>query len=249
MSHLTRSLSYRWKRYRLGVWSPWRSLPTGSVTINGQYRRLQFPPGEEQVQLHELSLILVDDCYRLAEIDSPVNVVVDVGGNIGLFTLAALNRFQPKHIHTYEPNPQIQSVLEHNTEDDCVTVYPEAIGVDAGTLELALHHNSLHTTSVADFARGRIYTPVISMREVVERAGGQIDLLKLDCEGAEWELLDDPSLWSGVQHLTMEYHLWAKPGSTVDGLKRQLNELGFHIRSVDEQSDEFGLLFASREKV
>ncbi|MDC0261935.1 hypothetical protein OAK47_01795 [Planctomycetaceae bacterium] len=151
MSRLSRSLRYRWKRYRLGVWSPWKSLPVGSVTVNGQYRRLRFPPGEEEIQLHELSLILVDDCYRLMEIDSPVNVIVDIGGNIGLFTLAALNRFQPKHIHTYEPNPQIQSVLEHNTQDGCVTVYSEAFGAVAGTLELALHHNSLHTTSIVSF--------------------------------------------------------------------------------------------------
>jgi len=247
MSRLSRSLAYRWKRYRLGVWSPWKSLPIGSVTINGRDRRLQFPLGEEEIQLHELSLILVDDCYRLAEIDSPVNVVVDVGGNIGLFALAALNHFSPQQIHTYEPNPQILSVLEHNTQNSCICVYPEAVGLTAGTLELALQQNSLHTTAIADFARGWIHVPVIPFREVIERAGGKIDLLKLDCEGAEWELLEEESLWSGIQHLAMEYHLWAKPGATVESLERQLEKLGYRVREIDQLSEEFGLLFASRE--
>ena len=110
-----------------------------------------------------------------------------------------------------------------------------------------MHQNSLHTTAIADFARGQIHASVVPFREVIERAGGKIDLLKLDCEGAEWELLEEESLWSGIQHLAMEYHLWAKPGTTVETLKRQLEKVGYRVRGIDQLSQDFGLLFASRE--
>ena len=66
---------------------------------------------------------------------------------------------------------------------------------------------------------------------MLERAGGTIDILKLDCEGAEWGLFSAPTLWHNVRWLTMEYHLWAKKGSTHDDMPGVVQRLGFEVLS------------------
>ena len=70
-------------------------------------------------------------------------------------------------------------------------------------------------------------------------------MLKLDCEGGEWSLFEDVESWKRIEALTMEYHLWAKPGSTLDDLRHKLSELGFEILAVTAAEDgTFGMLRA-----
>jgi len=82
---------------------------------------------------------------------------------------------------------------------------------------------------------------------VIERLGGKIDILKIDCEGAEWELFEDAASWQKVNSVTMEYHLWARPGSSVEDVKEKFNELGFRVISHSPISDKFGLITTIRK--
>jgi Methyltransferase FkbM domain len=82
--------------------------------------------------------------------------------------------------------------------------------------------------------------------EAVTRLG-QVDLLKLDCEGAEWAILSDPAPWRSVRSLVMEYHLWAKPNSTTQELETALRYHGFaHIDIKPSRSGPWGLTFAQK---
>ena len=53
------------------------------------------------------------------------------------------------------------------------------------------------------------------------------DVLKLDCEGAEWDIFSDSVPWTKVHRLCMEYHLWAKPNSAIQSVESVLRNLGF----------------------
>jgi FkbM family methyltransferase len=52
---------------------------------------------------------------------------------------------------------------------------------------------------------------VRSLASAVEALGGA-DLLKLDCEGAEWDLFETVDVWRRIAAITMEYHLWGEGG-------------------------------------
>ena len=89
--------------------------------------------------------------------------------------------------------------------------------------------------------------PSVNLPQILERLGGQIDLLKLDVEGSEWPLLLSEDGWEGVRNLTMEYHLWARQEMRIDGLVQRVCELGFRILHLHEHSErECGLLVATR---
>ncbi|MDT4966827.1 MAG: hypothetical protein QOJ64_1564, partial [Acidobacteriota bacterium] len=84
----------------------------------------------------------------------------------------------------------------------------------------------------------------IAFREAVARLGDRVDLVKLDCEGGEWDILRDGESWQRVRFLTMEFHLWA--GYTIGELKSRVSSLGFDIRRLQSRGPEFGILVACR---
>jgi hypothetical protein len=80
-------------------------------------------------------------------------------------------------------------------------------------------------------------------RLVADLAIARIDLLKLDCEGAEWDILPaaEPVL-AQVQQICMEYHV--ERGWTPQRLAEWLKSLGFEVNHTPGHWN--GLLWARR---
>ena len=89
---------------------------------------------------------------------------------------------------------------------------------DTGESRLAL-------TLLGDYASGDV--PIISLTEAVERMGYKIDLLKLDCHGAEWDIFQEPRVVDRIRNIRLEYHLIQ--GHSVGDLERIITDLGFRI--------------------
>jgi methyltransferase FkbM-like protein len=75
---------------------------------------------------------------------------------------------------------------------------------------------------------------------------GIVDVLKLDCEGAEWQIFEDRKTWKSVQRVAMEYHLWAKERSSVSELREALASLGFSRIEIRQDAPSFGMAFAAK---
>ena len=80
--------------------------------------------------------------------------------------------------------------------------------------------------------------PIVSFSTVVDRIGGRIDLLKLDCEGGEWDIFQIPEPFQKVAEIRMEYHLVG--GKTISDLKDAAEYIGFKITKLNENSG-FGI--------
>lgn len=212
------------------------------IKVGRQFVKISIPPGEEKAMSFEINNIFYNDCYGLQKISGDVSRILDVGGNVGLFSLAARSHFPRAQIHSYEPNPGVQGHLLKNTKGLLIKVHPEAIGANEGWIQMNSNGASLFATAVSS-AKGTIKKT--SVAEALDRLGGTVDLLKLDCEGAEWELLDSPEIWRSVKWLTMEYHLWANPGMEVPEMVRQIRKLGFRITHLSEES-EWGIVQAAK---
>jgi len=142
--------------------------------------------------------ILVHPTYNRVEIDflaagTPEGgTFVDLGANMGLYTLPLARRAGPRgRVLAVDANRDIVPVLEFNVRASGlanVTVACVAIGEQAGRASLAIRHDDLAIVEVQESADGDV--EVRPLVEVVRAAGlDRIDALKADIEGYEDQAL------------------------------------------------------------
>jgi FkbM family methyltransferase len=185
---------------------------------------MSFPPNERAEQEHEFHEIVIDDCYHLNEIKEPVRTILDIGANIGPFAIAARHHFPTATIHCYEPNRALEKHLAAHCSGIGAQYFIEAVGSKGAAVSLRYKNRSMDTEIKLDTNGSTMQT---AFADAVAKLG-VVDLLKLDCEGAEWDIFSDSVPWAKVHRLRMEYHLWAKPNSTVRAVEAVLRDLGFN---------------------
>ncbi len=147
--------------------------------------------------------------------------ILDAGANIGLASIALANRFPRARIIAIEPEAGNFALLERN-----VAPYPNITPVRA-----ALWHDN-STVTIVDPGLGHwgfmvrsgvrkrapgnesSQVPAMTVDAIMQKYGlERIDILKMDIEGAEYEVFDDPSRWiSKVGALIIELHDRIRPG-------------------------------------
>jgi FkbM family methyltransferase len=158
--------------------------------------------------------IFANGCYRPGLPVSLSGEIVDIGANIGAFTLDAATRYPAALIHAYEPDPDTCDTLRRNVKENGlssrVRIWNEAVAGVAGTLRLWQGEGSVFTSAYLDASGSRVFrdVPAVTLECVVARASGRIGVLKMDCEGAEAEILEaaGPAL-DAVDFLVAEYHV------------------------------------------
>ncbi|MCU0546546.1 MAG: FkbM family methyltransferase [Oscillatoriaceae cyanobacterium Prado104] len=214
------------------------NLPASAI-VRDQRRALNLPV--ERGMDGEFIEVLLDDCYGVEQLPPSLMKIIDVGANVGLFPIAARNRFPAAMIHAYEPNPHLEVYLKNQSQIANFTYFMQAVGATDGKVMLDIGEVSGKTRSSVSKS-GSI--PMVSLQRAIERLGGSADLAKVDCEGAEWLLFEDRDIWQCVQHLSLEYHLWL--GHSHESAKQVVESLGFKVRKQVPIDKWYGLILASR---
>ena len=120
----------------------------------------------------------------------------------------------------------------------------QALGAKDGQIRLQFSEkgSSCNTVSIFD-EEGDV--PMMALSKAIDNLGGHVDLVKCDCEGAEWELFEASNVWDKVDNITMEYHLYQKK-HTLEKLKQTITRLGFNIQYLQPTNQYYGNLIASR---
>jgi hypothetical protein len=77
----------------------------------------------------------------------------------------------------------------------------------------------------------------------MDRLGADVDLMKIDCEGAEWDLFEDGDSLRRVKEIRMEYHLI--DGRSLDEFKAKVRDLGFSVLKLSPNRG-FGVAWLQR---
>lgn len=190
--------------------------------------------------------------------------VVDIGAGLGDFSVHAAHKFPDNQVFAFEPFAESFKLLERNLADNkiCnVHIFQQAVG-QTGSLVLDLSRNEpLQITSrqngdgASTSANGNGHgsrtqqVTSLSLNEVfVQNAIRRCDLLKMDCEGAEYDILLNarPEALERVQRLVMEYHDGLTSFSHRD-LVALLTALGFKVRlHANPVHADLGYLYACR---
>lgn len=210
-----------------------------SLKINGSRKELKL----QDININEFVGICINDCYHLGYLKRKlkrVNSIVDVGANQGMFLIAARQYFPNAKISAYEPNELLKDILDYNANQLDSKVFYEAVMKNDCTVNLNFTDSDLATTAFQS-ENGNVIGS--SLKKVIGR-NGPIDILKLDCEGAEWELLEDVDSWKQVKSLAMEYHLWGKEGITMENLFQLLHNINFQLIEHTIYNSQQGFVLA-----
>lgn len=158
-------------------------------------------------------------------------LVVDAGAHVGLFSLIASQR--AARVVALEPNPVNFGVLEVNrrlNDASNVTAVEAALWKTSGHVQFGA---SWHTTGGAVAETGDQRVAAMSLDELVS-THGDIDLLKLDIEGAEFDVLAASDALERVRQIVGELHF--RDPAAGEELVAQLRARGFDAGLVPAPS-------------
>lgn len=172
--------------------------------------------------------IVADDVYHLKEKNDP-KIIFDVGANIGIFSLHAATLFPGSVIYAFEPSAENFTMLKANTKQfKNIHCLNKAISNYNGLAYINDNKNNTAFTISSTATENVLHTcSTITLRTFISEHGiNEIDVLKLDCEGAEYDIVNDDIAFAN--EIVGEYHY--SPVHSLDSFKNNLVEKGFSIK-------------------
>ncbi len=204
----------------------WRSLPTTSVhEASVLNHKLYFRDGNEV--LHGLHEIFIDKVYQLSLPAAPF--IIDCGAHIGLSVIYLKQQHPGARILAFEPDKTNFSLLQKNISSFGLTnidLRNEAVWKENTTLRFAQEGSmSSKIETNGDAASNNSQVTATRLLDVMTR---KVDFLKLDIEGAEYEVLKDISSKLGlIENMFIEYHGLFSQNKELNEILQMVTGSGF----------------------
>jgi len=130
----------------------------------------------------------------LSDLVQPGMRVVDVGANMGYYTVKLAQRVGPQgHVYAFEPNPDTLPYLRENIAinalHETVTIHECALGADSGTATLGYAAGGHAQANLVGAGTQQTTHDVSIVRADDTLHGQAVDVMKIDAEGFERDVL------------------------------------------------------------
>lgn len=195
--------------------------------------------------------------YHHDKLRMPDNAtIMDVGANIGIYSLWAHRRYRPKAIYCYEASPRTFAYLRDNTErliDKAMTaVKPTNAAIASRAGETLTLHQSTKVSGISTLldqrnvswiekaASGKqleihaVNSSTVSA-EIAANKLAAVDMLKIDVEGYFMEVLKGIALgdFAKIKNIVAEVDYLPETGIRPDEFEKFLNAKGYTIDCLD----------------
>ena len=174
--------------------------------------------------------------------------VVDIGANIGVFSLYAAHYGKSGRVLAYEPNSESYGYLLNNIKANHLEqiIVPHHLAVTgAGQRTVKFPKKSSMYNAIIEGESNMDFEEVKTTSLPAMFSGiGKIDLLKLDCEGAEYDILmkSNRNVFDRVSAIRMEYH-----SGRVAEISAFLGQYGFVRCHFSPDSEQTGNLWFCKQ--
>ena len=166
------------------------------VEVNGRTVYIRKGNDNDRAIIRE---IYQENVYQLKPGDVSNKVIVDIGANIGIFSLYCWQH-GAKRVIAYEPEPHNLEIFKRNCDQE-IELHETAI---AQTPYILLSNDGGGSHAVQ---KGGSRCPAVTLFNALENLD-RVDVLKMDIEGGEYQALTyaPAETLDKIQYLTMEYH-------------------------------------------
>jgi FkbM family methyltransferase len=207
----------------------------GSTTVAGPIVRFTHP----QAFVAQYRAMYHERAYAAAL--GPAPVILDVGANYGLASIALKAEHPDAEIIAFEADPAIATLAAANLAAaglDDVTLVRAAVWTSEGTMRFAAEGSDAGRLG----ADGGVEVPTVRLRDWLDR---DVDLLKMDIEGAEVDvLLDCADRLHRVGRIACEYHSFAGRRQRLGDLIGTLEAAGHRVIVQDAMAPDHPLVDA-----
>jgi FkbM family methyltransferase len=206
-----------------------------------------MPPVElrEPYDLKTFWQVFLHRCYPVRSTDRSI---IDAGANIGLFTLYAARQAPAAKILAIEPFPATferlsQAVREHGLSGRVECLNCALCGSEGPRMMKPTNQPSQMQRLATGDVQGGIPVSAQTLSTILDRIGGEVDLLKVDIEGSEYEVLLNTasSDLRRVRRIVLEYHGDVAPYTRAQ-LFSYLAGAGFEVRSDHHDKLNYGVV-------
>jgi FkbM family methyltransferase len=204
-----------------------------------------------------------EDGYRLPWFLEPFGErpfhALDIGGHVGAFACQLAQLYPAATIESFEASPVTATYLRDNVAQnefgDRVSVSQVALAAESGWVLLEDNgegscENSLVAGQNGEQSATTIKVPALSFDDVVSASPHPVDFVKIDCEGAEYDLVyaSSPASWKSVDRVVLEYH--PVSGQSWSELSKWFAQVGLDVvdHLANSSQDDSGLAWLARPK-
>lgn len=178
--------------------------------------------------LFGLREIFIDETYRFSSVNEHP-YIIDCGANIGLSVIYFKRNFPKAIIDCFEPDALIFKKLQHNVNQfnaENVTFHQKAVWMD--DKEISFVSDGSVGGHIGEVKPGESNSiPAVRLKSFLDK---KVDFLKLDIEGAEFEVLQDcADKLCNVENIFVEYHSCHEKEQMIGELLIILKNAGFKV--------------------
>ena len=214
---------------------------------------------ETEADIYVLNEIYIEGVYNFTIPSSCL--IIDIGLNVGFASLFFAGNKKVEKVFSFEPlkptYAQAQKNLKRNAQQALkIVTYNYGISNKEQTLEIDYSYEWKGSVGIAGFPshlQGKVKTekqlmqlkPISDVFDIVNAYSENKDIgIKIDCEGAEYEIIPELVLnpnFNKVKFLMIEWHF-----KGPDALVEQLTLKGFNCFSFNPFSKGGGMIYATR---
>ena len=233
-------------RYRIDKWIEKHDLPEHDTELALSDFRIFVRNPRTSIIGRALCLDGVWEAEETAVVKAvvaPGEVVIDVGADIGYYTLLFSANSGPNgHVYSFEPNPSSRAWLDKNIElNQARNITSIGIALFDTSGEVALNHDQIAMNTQSPNILRVPTQPFDEWRKAQQIK--RVDLIKIDAEGAEMRILRGMrnTILGDRPKLLVEIHPTKLPAfeDSADNVMTFLNDARYLIRPVDRQDLAF----------
>lgn len=209
-----------------------------------------------RLRVNSTDLMAFTHVWLLKEYEKPGfdiqnnDIVIDIGGHIGLFVLFSSQYCKEGKIYCFEPVKENFDMLKSNVElnnIDNVIAVNAAVSATNGTVTIYLNDDESGHSMYVHGGKS-IQVKSISLAEIFDSYGiSRCNYLKVDCEGEEYQIMGSlpAKYFDNIDKMCIEYHFVDVKPHLLEELVKRLKSLSY---AVDARNilPNIGFLYASK---